>query len=664
MMKFITQCRRTLGWVHLLGLLLSLLALPSAQAQLPLAPLQLGAKASSLAAASAEPLDPEQAFKLSASAQVTQLTVVFDIAPGYYLYAEKISVRAAAPAVLGPIQLPKGEMHFDTTFNKNVETFRQRLRVNVPLSGASVGQTVQFTVKSQGCADMGICYPPQEQTLKLQLTPDAAVPQTGGLTPQPAGAALAAPPADIVAAPAARNGFAALGPLAVLSQDTDSQSWLAYLKIAFVFCGLGLLLAFTPCVLPMLPIVSSIVLNTHSSAGNASNASACLSHPSPSRWRGAALSAVYVLGMAVVFTAMGVAAGLAGQGLAATLQNPWMVGVFAGLMVALAGAQFGWYELQLPQAWLNRLNDVHGQTSPRGAWVGAALLGAVSALMVGPCLTAPLAAALAFIAHTGQAVKGGVALFSLALGMGLPLLLLAAGGGALLPRAGAWMDRVKHGFGFGLLATALWMLQAFLPAAVSTLGWAGLLLGAGVALGALEAAAYGWARVAKALGLVAVVWAAAVLWGAAAGHFDVAQPLKTMGSSRTVSPALVFEAVTSPEGLAQRLAQAKAQNKPVVLDFYADWCVSCVEMERFTFSEPAVAQALAGFVLLKADVTRNTPNDIALMKQFGIFGPPSTVFYNPWGVEQAQARVAGYLAAPALIAHLSVLQAHPRFQSR
>ncbi len=587
--------------------------------------------------------------------------MVFDIAKGYYLYAEKVALSSKSPAVLGAVKLPKGEMHFDTTFNKTLETFRNQLVFSAPLKGVTAGQTVQITVKSQGCADIGICYPPQVQVLDLvvaasgQTAKVTAIPaaissaapaQAASATSQPsspvmAEGSVATPTSAPVQAPT-QTQSAAFSPVAALEQ----QGALAYFKIIAIFITLGVLLAFTPCVLPMLPIVSAIVM------GNIHNKGV----PS-SRGRGLALSAAYVLGMAVVYTALGVAAGLAGQGLAAALQNAWVIGAFTLLMVALAGAQFGWYELQLPQAWTDRINQTGGESSQRSAFTGAVALGAVSALMVGPCLTAPLAAALAFIAQTGQAVKGGVALFSLALGMGLPLLLLGAGGGALLPKAGAWMERVKHVFGWGLLAVALWMGQPFLMPAVAALGWAALLLGAGVAMGAMEAATYGWARVAKALGLGLALWGAAVLWGAAGGRFDALQPLTFSPTATANVNKLSFEPITSPQTLAARLAQAKAAGQPVLLDFYADWCVSCVEMERFTFSDPAMQQALRGFVLLKADVTQNTAHDAALMKQFGLFGPPSTIFFTPQGQELTASRLTGYVAAQPFLALLARVKA-------
>ena len=636
-----------------LGAAATLASTPFGKASLPAA--IVPPATSKPSAASADPLDPEVAFQLSASAQTDRVNVVFEIAQGYYLYAEKIAVSVKPPAVLGALNLPKGERHFDATFNKTLDTYRQKLTFSVPLSQVSAGQTVQLMVQSQGCADIGICYPPQTQLLNLTVTPGGANAKAPALIAAAAGGAGVAN--AVGTSSAASNSVAngasstaaasssAFSPVAALAQTGG----LAYLKLVVVFMGLGLLLAFTPCVLPMLPIVSAIVLG--GAAGQAGQLG---------RWRGLALSATYVLGMALVYTALGVGAGLAGQGLAAALQTPWVIGSFALLMVVLAGAQFGWYTLQLPQSWMNQLNQTGGQASPRGAFAGAAVMGALSGLMVGPCLTAPLAAALAFIAQTGQAVKGGAALFSLALGMGLPLLLIGAGGAALLPKAGAWMERVKHGFGWGLLATALWMAQPFLPPMVGALGWAGLLLSGGIALGALESAAYGWARVAKALGLAAALWGAAVIWGAAGGQFDALQPLKPSASTVGAAPAgnapkLAFEPIASPQALAARLAVARAAGQPILLDFYADWCVSCVEMERFTFSDSAVQQALQGFALLKVDVTQNTANDAALMKQFGIFGPPSTVFFNALGQEQTAARVAGFMPAAAFAAHVKAL---------
>lgn len=576
------------------------------------------------ARAEAEFLEPEKAFIFSAEMVAPEtLELRYRVAPGYYMYRERfgITISPIGAATLGDAVYPKGEVKYDPTFEKDMEVFHQDVVIRVPV--AAGGQPFTLTVTAQGCADAGLCYPPMDSSVKL--------------TPVAGGYALAGPGGAAAAATGASSASGGLGAL-VNAGDTglaDALGGLGWVKTAGVFLVLGLLLAFTPCVLPMIPILSSIVL------GGAAQAK-------PSRGRGLALAATYVLGMSVVYTALGVAAGLSGAGLAAWLQTPWILSLFAILLAVLALAMFDAFTFQMPagiQGWLSQ----RSARIPGGRYTGALVMGALSALIVGPCVAAPLAGALLYISQTGDVVLGGSALFAMAWGMGVPLLIVGASSGALLPKAGPWMDGVKRLFGMLLLATAWWMLIPVVPTWVQMTGWAFLAVVAAVMLRAFDALpeGAGSARMfGKGVGLLLALAAAAWLIGAASGGRDVLQPLSHL-AARTDAPAGVaansgevhFTRVRNNAELDALLAQSR---QPVMLDFYADWCVSCREMERFTFTDPGVAQRMAGMLLVQADVTANNADDRALLKRFRLFGPPGIMFFEPGGKELPDARVVGF----------------------
>jgi len=411
----------------------------------------------------------------------------------------------------------------------------------------------------------------------------------------------------------------------------------------------GVLLTFTPCVLPMVPIVLAVVAGDAKRTGR------------PSRGRGLALAASYVLGMSLVYTALGVAAGLVGAGLAAWLQTPWVLSVFAVLLAVLALAMFDVYTFQVPTRFQAGLSQ-RASRIPGGSWGGAFLMGMISALIVGPCVAAPLAGVLLFISQTGDVVLGGSALFAMAWGQGLLLLVLGATSGALIPRAGPWMEGVKQFFGLLLLATAWWMVQPVVPAWLGMLGWAFLALCAAVMLRPFSAqgrdpaqpltsAGALWRSVLRVAGLMLAAWSVLLLVGLAGGSRDLFQPLAPFktpaqsASATNIAPGTpgtavvpVFTQVESVAQLDQLVAQA---DKPVLLDFYADWCVSCIEMERFTFTDPQVAQRMQKFVLVQADVTDNTAEHRELLKRFQLFGPPGIIFFERDG-QQMQERVIGF----------------------
>ena len=589
--------------------------------------------ACSAARAADDFLDPEVAFKSSVrTLDDKTVEVSFEVAPGYYLYREQFKF-AANGATLGAPAIPAGKVKFDETFQKNVETHRDTVRIPVPVQQAN--GPFRLAVNYQGCADKGLCYPP------MQMRADVSLAAFGGgsgvrVLPgreMPIGDAAAAEPATSAAV-----GVNTASPADGAGMEAALRGG-GFWTIVGVFFLAGIVLSFTPCVLPMVPILSSIIVGQSARAEGRDGRTA--------RGRGFALALSYSLGMALVYTALGVAAGLAGEGLAATLQNPWVLGAFAVALVLLSLSMFGAYELQLPSAMTGPLTGV-SQRLPGGRFAGVFAMGGVSALIVSPCVAAPLAAALVFLSQTRDVALGGSALFSLAAGMSVPLLLVGASAGALLPKAGAWMNDVKHVFGVLLIAVAVWTIQPVLPASLALGLWGALLVGSAAALyqggrGRPQGAALGgWAR--KALAAVFAIFGVMQLVGAASGGTDPLQPLAHLGGrgGAGASQALPFAMVRNVGELDAALKTAQQAGRPVMLDFYADWCVSCKEMERFTFPEAAVRAKLAGATLLKADVTKNNADDRELLKRFQLFGPPGTIFFDGKGREVGAARVIGY----------------------
>jgi thiol:disulfide interchange protein DsbD len=567
-------------------------------------------------------LDPEVAFKGQVRAvDARTVEVSFQIAPGYYLYREQFKFDATG-ATLAAVDLPRGKVKFDQTFQKDVETHRDVLRIAIPVQQA--GGTFRLAVNYQGCADKGLCYPPSQMRADVSLAGfggDGSVRVLPGRDMPIAGA-----PLPDTGAAVAINTASATDGAGIEAALRDGGFW----QVIGVFFLAGIVLSLTPCVLPMVPILSSIIVG-HGGA-------------TLGRRRSFGLSVSYSLGMALVYTALGVAAGLAGEGLAASLQNPWVLGTFALALVVLSLSMFGVYELQLPTAVASPLSRT-AQRLPGGRFAGVFAMGGVSALIVSPCVAAPLAAALVFLSQTRDVWLGGAALFFLAAGMSVPLLLVGASAGTLLPKAGAWMNDVKHLFGVLLIAVAIWTVQPVLPASVSLALWGVLLVGSAVALLSGARAHSGGARWARhTVAALLVVFGAMQLVGAASGGTDPLQPLAHLGrgGDATAHGGLAFQPIRSVDELDTALAAARQAGKPVMVDFYADWCVSCKEMERFTFSDTTVRNKLANAVLLKADVTKNNADDRALLKRFGLFGPPGTIFFDAQGKELHTLRVIGY----------------------
>ncbi len=580
--------------------------------RLLIALLLLSALSPAYGASADELLEPEKAFRFSARAlDAATLEVRYAIADGYYLYRERFRFAAEPASVtLGRPQFPKGQIHEDKFFGKQ-ETYRKEVRIRLPLEAAGA-ERLKLLVTSQGCADVGVCYVPQVQTAELRLASAG-----GPLSP------IYRKDDSFASFPERVAGNVASDEVRFAGVLESGRLW----AVMAVFFGAGLLLTFTPCVLPMVPILSGIIVGEGRTV---------------TRGRAVLVSLAYVLGMAVAYTAIGIAAALSGSLFSAALQNAWVLGAFAAIFVVLALSMFGFYELQLPSRWQARLAEASNRLGG-GHWGAVALMGMLSAAIVSPCVVAPLAGALLYIGQTRDAVLGGTALFSMAIGMGAPLVLVGVSGGMLLPKAGQWMRAVKQFFGVLLLAVATWIIAPVIPVAVQMLLWAALLVGSGVFLGALEPlpiGASGWVRLWKALGVLALLAGAAQGIGAFSGARDPLRPLAGIFSESTESQKpLPFEAVKTLAGLDARL---KTADKVAMLDFYADWCVSCKEMERFTFSDPQVQVRLGRMALLRADVTANTADDKALLRRFRLFGPPGIVFFDASGREIEGLRVIGY----------------------
>ena len=571
----------------------------------------------------ADPVEPEKAFPLSARALTTDTVELrFDIRKDYYLYDDKLGFATLTEGVtLGPAEVPPGKTYKDEFFG-DTEIHRGQLKVLLPVSAPAGVSVIDIEVKSQGCWDGGICYPPETRTVSVDLSapPGAG----GGLLDRALG----------TAAPTAAVAPAASAPAAGGDESGRVARLLGNASVPLVlasFFGFGLLLAFTPCTFPMIPILSGIIVGQGHHVSHA---------------RAGALSLAYVLGMALTYAAAGVAAGLSGTMLSAALQNVWVLGGFALVFVLLSLSMFGFYELQMPAALQSRLSETASHRKG-GALGSVAAMGALSAIIVGPCVAAPLAGALLYIAQTGDAVLGGAALFVMALGMGAPLIAVGVGTRSLLPKVGPWMEGVKKAFGVMLLAVALWLVSPVIPAAAAMLGWALLLLFSGVFLHALDPLpthAGNWRRFWKGCGVLLLIAGAAMVIGLLAGSRDPLQPLSVLrgGAAQAAVAAPQFERVHSVAELEARIAAA---DRPVMLDFYADWCVSCKEMERFTFSDPAIAARMGQMLLLKADVTANNADDKALLARFQLFGPPGIVFFAPGGREIDGLRVVGFMRA-------------------
>ncbi len=567
-------------------------------------------------------LPPDEAFRALVSVlDPYTLELAWQIEPGYYLYREKLGVATASDRVqVGDLRTPPGKKKYDEYFGET-EVYYDEVIARVPLNRAGPG-AADFTLELafQGCAEDGICYPPITREIAVSLPAASA-----GDSPRPA--------SDLAAPVSEQDRLAAL---------IGEGNLLAVLA---TFFGAGLLLALTPCVLPMIPILSGII------AGEGRDVTP---------WRGFTLSLSYVMGMALTYTVAGALFAAAGQQVQAIFQQTWILVTFAGLFVVLALGMFGLFDLQMPSSVQTRLAAVSGRQKS-GTMVGAFVMGALSSLIVTACVAPPLVAALAVIGQTGDVVRGAAALFALSLGMGAPLLAVGASAGKLMVKAGPWMVAVKNAFGFVMLGLAIWMLSRVLPGPVTLALWAVLVFMAGVFLGALTPLtpqSGGGQKLGKGFGVLAMFYGAVMLIGALSGGEDPLQPLPsarlataTGVEAGAAHEGLEFRRIKTLTDLEQAVDAAAGQGRAVMLDFYADWCVSCKEMEKYTFTDPAVRRELENVVLLQADVTANDAEDQALLKHFKLFGPPSIIFFGPDGRERRPYQVVGFMPAEEFAAH-------------
>jgi len=566
-----------------------------------------------------EILSPDQAFILKTWSDNGRVFAEWKIADGHYLYRDKTQILPADQSSFSTsnFTIDAGELKHDEFFGE-IYVFHNQAKASIAINNAQDGfENASFKVKYQGCSEIsGICYPPITKNITLNISPISnAAASTLDAT---AGSSIPVSEQDQIA-DLLKNG----------------SVWISLITLF----GIGLLLAFTPCVFPMIPILSSIIIGQGKDIG---------AH------RGFSLSVAYVLGMASINTAAGVAAALTGESLAVALQTPWILASFAGVFVLLSLAMFGFYELQMPGFIQNRLTEVSNKQKS-GSLSGALIMGLLSAVIVGPCVAAPMFGVLLFISQTGDPYFGGLALFALSLGMGAPLIAIGTSAGKFLPKAGIWMDVVKAIFGVSLLAVAIWMIRSIVPEQVVLLLSAILLIVSAIYMGALDslkAEATGWTRFWKGIGLVIFIYGITLMIGASAGSNSIVTPLKGIAGSSATETHLQFKKIKGVEGLTKALADAKAENKNVMLDFYADWCISCKEMEAYTFSDPTVQSSLKNVVLLKADVTQNDAQDKALYKHFKIIGPPAIIFYNTESEELKPYRVIGYMPADKFSAHV------------
>ncbi len=559
-------------------------------------------------------LPADQAFIFSLNtANNIEITASWVIAEGYYLYRDKIKFRLLSEGQLGEIQLPPSKDKEDPEYG-TVQVYQQPvLDITVPITTSA--KTITIEVKYQGCADAGLCYPPETKTVDLRLGEPTSNSEVSPKT----------------------NSIAPLSEQDQITQTLINQN-LGYILLAFF--GFGFLLAFTPCVFPMIPILSSLIVGQGEQV---------------STFRAFTMSLVYVLAMAFAYAIIGGVAGLLGENLPAILQNPWVLSSFSIVFIALAFSMFGFYELQLPSSLQTKLTQLSSRQQG-GTLIGVFIMGLLSALIVGPCVAPPLVGAFIYISQTQDWLLGGLALFTMGLGMGVPLIIVGTSIGRWLPKSGGWMDNVKSVFGVLLLALAIWMLERILPATVSVLLWASLLIISSIymnVLDSLDPGVSGWRKLWKGLGIIFLVYGILLMIGVAGGRSNLLQPLDfstSTSESTQQTSVLPFQQIKGVTGLEQALSVAKGQ--PVMFDFYADWCVSCKEMEHFTFSDPQVKQLLSKMVLLQTDTTAHDAQDKALYKHTSVVGPPSILFFSKTGEELKSYRVVGFMSADKFAVHL------------
>ena len=575
-------------------------------------------------------LDPEEAFIVSAEAiSEDVINVRWQIAEGYYLYKDKFKFSITDNThTISDVKLPEGKLKNDPDFGSVWVNYHDvDAQLTIQRNEAAVS-TAELLVNYQGCKEDVLCYPPITKTLPINLITSAAAQSRAGE----------------IESGVLEPGTNEPGTRQLSEQDTITErlSKGAFLQNIIIFFGFGLLLALTPCVFPMIPILSGIIVGQGSSM---------------TTLRSFYISLTYVIAMALTYAILGVVAGSFDLNLQAASQNIWVITAFSAVFVLLALSMFGFYELQLPASWQNKLSGVSGKQG--GTLHGVAVMGVLSAIIVGPCIAPPLAGALLYISQTGNAVLGGSALFAMGLGMGVPLLAIGTSAGKLLPKAGAWMETIKHIFGVLMLAVAVWFMERVLPGSLALALWALLFIVTAIYMGALDRSERKtqWQGLWRGLGLAILVYGMLLMIGAASGGSNVFKPLQgLMSKDRTGevrTSTLSFQTIKGIDGLQSVLDQAVSEDKFVMLDFYADWCITCKEMEHKTFSDSRVHQMLSNVILIQADVTENDELDKALLKKFSLYGPPAILFFNKQGVEEKSRRLVGFMKTEDFLKHIN-----------
>ena len=579
--------------------------------------------------AATQPLSVDDAFQFSATAKDAQTAIgMWKIAPGYYLYKSRIHFKVIKPesTQLGDLLFPATEHMKEYPGLGKLAVFTGDLQITVPVL-SSESDTLILAVSYQGCSEAGYCYPPTTKVVSINLAGEFMAPVYPlSIDIAPNSSQNHAQPSN---APAQQNTI-----LGILG----GGDWPL---ILLSFFGFGLLISFTPCVLPMIPILSGIILGQKK-----------LTHS-----RSFGLSAAYVLGMAITYAIAGVLFGLIGGSIQPFFQIPWVIGLFSAIFVGMALSLFGLYNIQLPEKFRSRIASTSNHQK-HGTYAGTFIMGCLSTLILSPCVTAPLVGVLSYISQTGNAKLGGIALFIMGIGMGVPLLIIGASSAKLLPKAGAWMNAIKNILGVLLLGIAIWMLARVLPGQVSMVLWGILAIGSGIALKALSSTS-SWKQLCeKLLGIVFFIYGLLLLLGAIAGNTNPLQPisLTSISGQTEKSNELPFITVASLAQAQQQLAIAKKSNQPAVLDFYADWCVACKEMDTFTFTDTKVKAALSQFRLIRVDVTSNDRAVKQLLKHYSVVAPPTLLFFNNQGQETTKARIVGSLNAKDFLQHLSSMR--------
>lgn len=571
-------------------------------------------------------LMPEEAFKASASVtEKGKITATITLGDAIYLYRSKVSVKILeqnSGIIIDRLVLPKGVDH------EGEEVYASSPTIDIALAKTQeLDKIVPITLllSYQGCSEQGLCYEPIETKFNFDIETSALVLKKN----------TSLPPKK--------------SPINVSETDQITQTFIEgnVPLILLTFFTFGLLLSLTPCIFPMIPILSSIIV----AQGKNMNAK-----------RGFLLSLVYVLAMSVAYTIAGVLAGLFGGNIQIAMQNPWVISTFALLFVGLAVSMFGYFKIGLPSSWQTKLTKSSEEASSKGGYAGVAIMGFLSALIVGPCVAPPLAGALVYIGQSGNALLGGAALFVLSIGMGIPLLLIGTGAGKYMPHPGGWMDTVSHVFGVVMLAIAIWMLSRILPPSISMLLWAALLIIVSIYLGALESLQghhKGIKPFVKGVGIMMLAYGLMLFYGGVKGGGNPLSPLsadtqiQTASAAKTISP-LAFKTIHSSEELEALLAQSKG--KKVMLDFYADWCTSCKELDEITFKDPAVIQSLNDYILVRTDVTADSKAEKALTKRFNLFGPPAMIFFDKNSQAIKGSELIGYKDPQTFITHIKTLE--------